>query len=174
MYTYNYTQTVNGKKTEINAKGNTPKELVSDINRQIKAMNTPEQKIDLDKYVVINNPDGTITLNPKPVPTRKYTLRDVSEYVEANYKQEWYDKGIAMIDLYQVAFFTNSKFKPDGKHSLYLDYSDEDTSKDKNVFIKKYGLTDTAIHTPVIFTSKSSIELALKILGEETIKKALL
>jgi len=174
MYTYNYTEVINGKKTEINAKGNTPKELASDINRQIKAMNTPEQKIDLDKYVITNNSDGTITLNPKPISTRKYTLRDVSEYVEANYKQEWYDKGAAMIDLYQVSLFTNSKFESYKNYSFYLDYSDIDKSEGKNVFIKKYGSIDTAIHTPVIFTSKSSIELALEILGEETIKKALL
>ena len=139
------------------------KEVLSKITSMNKEAKQNKFEVDLNKYEMVNNPDGSFTFKEKE---KVHTYTDVRNYVlseNVNY-QYYYDKIEAYIKLYETSLYANSLFKEDGAFIFML--------KDGNVNTKPNVVPNFKIGE-IPFTSKSSIELALKILGEETIKKAL-
>ena len=163
MITYHYVQTVNGKTTEFEVTGENIQEVFKKASKQLKTNEIMWENsgLDVSKYDVVNNPDGTITLKPKE---KEYTLRDVENFVAENVSKDMVDKADAMFDLYQTSLFTNSLFDNEKEYIF--------TCKKGSLNVIENALPYFHVGE-TIFTSKPSIELALKILGEETIKKAL-
>ena len=140
------------------------KEVLSKITSMNKEAKQNKFEVDLNKYEMVNNPDGSFTFKEKSI---VYTYGDVINFLNAN-NGEMCELLEPKIDSYckllYTSKYTNSLFEEDKEFIFVLE--------DGNVNTKPNVVPNFKIGE-IPFTSKSSIELALKILGEETIKKAL-
>lgn len=168
MIKYDFKGFLDGKCVEFTATGESWKEILNKILNPNMETKQDKFEIDLNKYEMVENEDGSLTFKKKEI---TYTYGDVINFLNTK-NGELAESLEPKIDAYRkllyTSLYTNSIFCFD-KDDIWIF---EKQPHYGNVIIESYK-KDSTSYGEIQFNSKSSIELALKILGEETIKKAL-
>ena len=163
MIKYDFKGFLDGKWVEFTATGESWKEILNKLLNPNMETKQDKFEIDLNKYEMVNNPDGSFTFKEKE---NVHTYDDVIRYFdEGEFNTDALDSKIeCYCKLLYTSLYTNSLFDKDIEYMFILE--DGSINIEQNV-VPNFKIGE------ITFNSKSSIELALKILGEETIKKAL-
>jgi len=164
MIKYDFKGFLDGKWVEFTATGESWKEILNKILNPNMEIKQDKFEIDLNKYEMVNNPDGSFTFKEKE---NVHTYDDVIRYFDkGEFNTDALDSKIeCYCKLLYTSLYTNSLFKETNLMYFYVEKDDVNFAYVPEIATEELGV--------VKFTSKSSIKLALKILGEETIKKAL-
>ena len=140
------------------------KEVLSKVLSMNKETKPNKFEVDLNKYEMVKNDDGSLTFKERE---KVHTYDDVIKYFDkGEFNTDAVDSKIeCYCKLFYTSLYTNSLFKETNLMYFYVEKDDVNFAYIPAIATEELGV--------VKFTSKSSIKLALKILGEETIKKAL-
>lgn len=164
MIKYDFKGFLDGKRVEFTATGESWKEILNKILNPNMETKQDKFEIDLNKYEMVKNEDGSLTFKKKEI---TYTYGDVINFLNTKngeLAESLEPKIDAYCKLLYTSLYTNSLFDKDREYIFILE--DGSINIEQNI-VPNFKIGE------IPFTSKSSIELTLKILGEETIKKAL-